>query len=239
MWIRLPELPIEFYEHNALLKIGRAIGLVLRIDVHTANGAKGCFAHLCVQVNLNKPLVRTIYLGRLKQSIQYKGVSTLFFECGRIGHNKEVCPFLVHGNSKGAQEKQSGGGLEEQGGVATPPKVERALASQRVEYGERMIVTQHKPMNRARDKLNGSIVSQTSESSQTSYDKTLLRVGEVDKVVGKRKEPQIQASRSLREESKNTMSHHNMTVDGKGPNTNGAHANPRQKAKVTIRNQKV
>ena len=117
--------------------------------------------------------------------------------------------------------------------------MERALASQRVEYGERMIVTQHKPMNRARDKLNGSIVSQTSESSQTSYDKTLLRVGEVDRAVGKRKEPQIQASRSLREESKNTMSHHNMTVDGKGPNTNGARANPRQKAKVTIRNQKV
>ena len=102
MWIRLPKLPIEFYEHNALLKIGRAIGPVLRIDAHTANGAKGCFARLCVQVNLNKPLVRTIYLGKLKQSIQYKGVSTLFFECERIGHNKEVCPFLVRGNSKGA-----------------------------------------------------------------------------------------------------------------------------------------
>nr|POE71077.1 hypothetical protein CFP56_58433 [Quercus suber] len=31
VWIRLPELPIEFYEHNALLKIGRAIGPVLQL----------------------------------------------------------------------------------------------------------------------------------------------------------------------------------------------------------------
>ena len=48
MWIRLAELPIEFYEHNALLKIGRAIGPVLRIDANSANGARGHFARLCV-----------------------------------------------------------------------------------------------------------------------------------------------------------------------------------------------
>ena len=69
--------------------------------------------------------------------------------CGRIGHNREVCPFLVHGNSKGAKEEQSGGGQEEQGGVATPPEVKKAPASQQDEYGDWMIVTRYKPMNRA------------------------------------------------------------------------------------------
>ena len=48
VWIRLLELPIEFYEPNALLKIGRAIGPVLRIDSHTASGERGRFARLCV-----------------------------------------------------------------------------------------------------------------------------------------------------------------------------------------------
>ena len=57
MWVRFPELPIEFYEHNALLKIGIAIGPMLRIDAHIANGARGRFARMCIQVNLDKPLV--------------------------------------------------------------------------------------------------------------------------------------------------------------------------------------
>ena len=48
VWIRLPELPIEFYEPNALLKIERAIGPVLRIDSHTASGERSRFARLCV-----------------------------------------------------------------------------------------------------------------------------------------------------------------------------------------------
>lgn len=60
------ELPIEFYEHNALLKIGRAIGPILRIDANTTNGVRGRFARLCVQVNLDKSLVKTIFLGKLK-----------------------------------------------------------------------------------------------------------------------------------------------------------------------------
>ena len=37
VWIRFPELPMEFYESSALKKIGRAIGPILRIDSHTAS----------------------------------------------------------------------------------------------------------------------------------------------------------------------------------------------------------
>jgi len=48
VWIRLPGLPIEFYDPLILRKIGRAIGLVLRIDSHTANGERGRFARLYV-----------------------------------------------------------------------------------------------------------------------------------------------------------------------------------------------
>lgn len=67
VWIRFPELPIEFYEPLALLKIGKAIGLVLRIDANTINGVRGRFTRLCVQVNLDKPLIRMIYIGKLEQ----------------------------------------------------------------------------------------------------------------------------------------------------------------------------
>lgn len=95
VWIRLPKLPIEFYETNALCKIGRAIGLVLRIDAHTATGVKGRFARLCVQVNLEKLLLRTIHIGKIVQSIQYEGINALCFTCGKIEHKVETCPHVV------------------------------------------------------------------------------------------------------------------------------------------------
>nr|POF19787.1 hypothetical protein CFP56_24784 [Quercus suber] len=57
----LLELPIEYYDHSVLKEIGEAIGPILRIGTHTAAESKGCFARLCVQVNLDKPIVETCY----------------------------------------------------------------------------------------------------------------------------------------------------------------------------------
>ena len=41
VWIRLPELPFEYYEIEVLKEIGNAIGPVLRIDSNTAFEARG------------------------------------------------------------------------------------------------------------------------------------------------------------------------------------------------------
>lgn len=97
VWIRLLELPIEYYDPIVLRKIGEAIDLVLRIDAHTTNGARGRFTRLCVQVNLDKPLIKTVKIGRLAQIVLYEGLSILCFECGRIEHRKETCPHVLKG----------------------------------------------------------------------------------------------------------------------------------------------
>jgi hypothetical protein len=79
-----------------LQKIGRAIGPVLLIDAHMVNGVRGRFARLCIQVNLDKPLPKTILIRQNRvQSVQYEGINQLCFCCGRIGHQKEFCPFVV------------------------------------------------------------------------------------------------------------------------------------------------
>lgn len=44
VWVRLNELPIEYYNAKALLQIGRFIENVLRIDTHTAAESRGRFA---------------------------------------------------------------------------------------------------------------------------------------------------------------------------------------------------
>ena len=53
--IMLLELSIEYYDPLMLKKIRQAIGLVLSINAHIANGTQGWFARLCVQVNVEKP----------------------------------------------------------------------------------------------------------------------------------------------------------------------------------------
>ncbi|XP_075670334.1 uncharacterized protein LOC142640124 [Castanea sativa] len=66
VWIRLCELPIELYDAEVLKQIGESIGKVLRIDSHTAMEARGKYARLCIQVDVNKPLVNTICIGHFE-----------------------------------------------------------------------------------------------------------------------------------------------------------------------------
>ena len=44
-----------------------AIGPVLRIDTHTASRSRGRYARVCVQVDLCKPFIRSVQIGKLSQ----------------------------------------------------------------------------------------------------------------------------------------------------------------------------
>nr|POF20891.1 uncharacterized protein CFP56_37509 [Quercus suber] len=95
VWIRLSGLPIEYYNAEALYLIGKAIGNVLRVDTHIASEARGRFARLCVQVDVTKPLITAIKIGKLEQTVCYEGIQRLCFDCGRVGHKRESCPYTV------------------------------------------------------------------------------------------------------------------------------------------------
>nr|XP_023871666.1 uncharacterized protein LOC111984273 [Quercus suber] len=95
VWARLPELPFEYYELVFLKEIGNPIGPVLRIDANMALETRGRYARICIQVDLNKPLVRRILLEGVVQEIQYEGISSLCFSCGHAGHWQEACPYTV------------------------------------------------------------------------------------------------------------------------------------------------
>lgn len=93
--IKLNELPIEYYNSEALLQIGKSIGNVLRVDMHTANEARGRFARLCVQIYVDKPLVTTVLIEKFEQPVRYEGVQKICFSYGRIGHMKVSCPYTI------------------------------------------------------------------------------------------------------------------------------------------------
>jgi len=64
--VRLHELPMELYETEVLQQIGESIGRVLRINTHTAIEARGRYARLCIQLDINKLLINTVLIGRFE-----------------------------------------------------------------------------------------------------------------------------------------------------------------------------
>lgn len=79
VWVRLPGLPIEYYELSVLRIIGKAIGPILRIDTHTASETRGRFLRLCVQVNFDELIVKLVKVGGIDPPVQYEGINSLCF----------------------------------------------------------------------------------------------------------------------------------------------------------------
>lgn len=57
VWVRLPELVIEFFNKELLLRIGNHIGKAIQVDLTTMSQMRGKFGRLCVQIDLKKPLI--------------------------------------------------------------------------------------------------------------------------------------------------------------------------------------
>ena len=48
-----------------------------------------------MQVDVSKPLISTIVIEGLHQPVIYEGLNLLCFSCGRVGHKKGGCPYIV------------------------------------------------------------------------------------------------------------------------------------------------
>ena len=80
---------------EALKEIGSTIDKVLRIDTYTALEAKGQYARICVQIDVEKPLITALLIGNIEQPVIYEGIQKMCFSCGQIGHRREVCPHTI------------------------------------------------------------------------------------------------------------------------------------------------
>ncbi|XP_028758744.1 uncharacterized protein LOC114717714 [Neltuma alba] len=90
-WIRIPDLPMEFYNVESLGMIGNMVGRTIKIDRSTSIYDKGGFARLCVEIDLQQPLPTAFTAFGEDRQIVYEGLHMVCFHCGRYGHQKHAC----------------------------------------------------------------------------------------------------------------------------------------------------
>ncbi|KAK4259987.1 hypothetical protein QN277_003165 [Acacia crassicarpa] len=92
VWVRIPKIPLEYYDEVALTVIGNRIGKTLKVDMNTSGHLRGHFARICVLVELDKQMMQGFYLDNQEFFIEYEGLHLLCTCCGIYGHRKETCP---------------------------------------------------------------------------------------------------------------------------------------------------
>ncbi|KAI9087884.1 hypothetical protein K1719_030214 [Acacia pycnantha] len=90
-WVRFPDLPAPLFDKKFLLNLGNSIGKAIRLDIHTAQRARGKFLRMCVELDLTKPLVPKFSVDGKVLSVVYESLGLLCKNCGCFGHTKEGC----------------------------------------------------------------------------------------------------------------------------------------------------
>ncbi|XP_019161010.1 PREDICTED: uncharacterized protein LOC109157614 [Ipomoea nil] len=114
VWVRVPDLPAEYFDAIFLRKLGNRIGRIVQVDQATSLVSCGMFARLCVELNMRKPLVsKFAYEGKIRH-VAYEGMHLVCFACGLYGHTKEGCPALQRTTAGHEGDKTDAGGLRTQ-----------------------------------------------------------------------------------------------------------------------------
>ncbi|XP_028758462.1 uncharacterized protein LOC114717489 [Neltuma alba] len=87
VWVRLPRVFLEYYDQEALTRIGNRIGETLNIDINASCQLRGHYARICVLVDLEKQRMSGFSLEGEDYYLEYEGLHLL---CS--GHRCESCP---------------------------------------------------------------------------------------------------------------------------------------------------
>lgn len=91
VWVKLIELPLDFYEEQSLVEIGNAIGKYIRTDRNTQSKENVKHARICVEIDTNKPLIKELIIEGKTQVFEIEAISDLCLNCGRINHPGADC----------------------------------------------------------------------------------------------------------------------------------------------------
>ncbi|XP_024200319.1 uncharacterized protein LOC112203614 [Rosa chinensis] len=96
--VRICGLPVKLFKNYTIAAIGKIFGTVVKVDQVTIGQARGKFAHVCIEVDLSKPLRPFVEVEGVAYGVFYDGISIICFECGCYGHVKDKCPYVHQDN---------------------------------------------------------------------------------------------------------------------------------------------
>ncbi|CAN1762671.1 hypothetical protein LINPERHAP1_LOCUS8480, partial [Linum perenne] len=106
-WIRLPKLPIHFFNQTAITRIGNHIGRTIRLDLATAEGAPARYARVYIEVDLSEPLLGKYMIGDRVFLVEYESLENVYFVCGKYGHKMDACPTVAPSQALEVAEEPS------------------------------------------------------------------------------------------------------------------------------------
>lgn len=118
VWVRLPGLPGDYYDRKFFYSLGNKNGKAIKVDEMTLRRERTMFARLCIEVDLNAPLLPSYSVDGNALKIEYEGLHLICFGCGMFGHSKELCP--AKRDVVGTPPQDSGGSSQGGPTVHTP-----------------------------------------------------------------------------------------------------------------------
>jgi hypothetical protein len=106
VWARIPDLNVVFYDEIFLLALASALETPIKVDMNTVNVTRGKFARICIEVDLDKPVVGKVWIQNHWHNVEYEGFHIICSACGCYGHVARNC------SSKNNVQMQSQGSAE-------------------------------------------------------------------------------------------------------------------------------
>lgn len=106
VWVRLPGLPRDYYDRKFFFNLGNKIGKAIKVDEMTLKRARTMYARMCVEVDINKPLLPSYSVDGTLLKIEYEGLQCICFHCGKFGHAEQYCPVKANSAEKAAVLEQ-------------------------------------------------------------------------------------------------------------------------------------
>ncbi|WJX69247.1 hypothetical protein P8452_53520 [Trifolium repens] len=109
VWIRFPGLNLFYYDESILMALAAAVGKPIKVDSNTLDVKRGRFARVCVEINLNKPVIGKVWLRGHWYHVEYEGLHRICTTCGCYGHLTRECKVAAvqsPSTSSSSQESQ-------------------------------------------------------------------------------------------------------------------------------------